>query len=305
MSNGGCRRRRETSQLDRSAVTSESQARDRVGAQGNVDDLRVAVEVERVVAALAADPGLLHSAERRAQVAYVLRVDPAHAGVDGRRDAVGAANVVGPDVRRESVGRRVGKPHRLGLVVERRHDEHGAEDLLAEDAHPLLDALDHGRLEEIAALEPALAGRRRPARSRPQRAPTRRSRSLGRGARGGSAAQARCADRRDRRRGPHAPARRRPRRSGRTAAAATSRREPAVQRWPFSVKICASAASTASSGSASAKTTTGDLPPSSSDTRLSVAAPAAAISRPVALSPVKATRLTPGWAESGAPALSP
>ena len=73
----------------------------------------------------------------------------------------------------------------------------------------------------------------------------------------------------------------------------TSNREPAVQRWPLSVKICASAASTARPGSASAKTTTGDLPPSSSDVRFNVGAPAAMTVCPVVVSPVKATRFDP------------
>src|SRR4051812_17492453 len=71
------------------------------------------------------------------------------------------------------------------------------------------------------------------------------------------------------------------------------------------VKICASAASTASSGSASSKTTTGDLPPSSTDERLSVGAPAAITRLPVEGSPVKQIRFTPGCEESGAPAVSP
>src|SRR5947209_17044943 len=71
------------------------------------------------------------------------------------------------------------------------------------------------------------------------------------------------------------------------------------------VKICASAASTHSSASASSKTTTGDLPPSSTDERLSVGAPAAMIVCPVVVSPVKQMRLTPGWEDSGAPAVSP
>ena len=85
----------------------------------------------------------------------------------------------------------------------------------------------------------------------------------------------------------------------------TSSREPAVQRCPFIVKICASAASTARSRSASSKTTTGDLPPSSTDERFSVGAPAAITSPPVVVSPVKLIRSTPGCAESGAPAVSP
>src|SRR3954470_7457791 len=71
------------------------------------------------------------------------------------------------------------------------------------------------------------------------------------------------------------------------------------------VKICASAASTASSGSASSNTSTGDLPPSSTDERLSVGAPAAITRLPVEGSPVKQIRFTPGCEESGAPAVSP
>ena len=71
------------------------------------------------------------------------------------------------------------------------------------------------------------------------------------------------------------------------------------------VKICASAASTHSSGSASSNTTTGDLPPSSIEERFSVGAPAAMIVSPVVVSPVKQIRLTPGWRDSAAPAVSP
>ena len=78
-----------------------------------------------------------------------------------------------------------------------------------------------------------------------------------------------------------------------------------MQRWPLSVKICATTASTARSKSVSANTTTGDLPPSSNEQRLSVAAPLAMIVEPVADSPVNATRSTPGWATSAAPAVSP
>jgi hypothetical protein len=78
-----------------------------------------------------------------------------------------------------------------------------------------------------------------------------------------------------------------------------------VQRWPFIVKICATAASTAASGSASSKTTTGDLPPSSTEERFRVGAPAAITSWPVLVSPVKQIRSTPGWDDSAAPAVSP
>ncbi len=71
------------------------------------------------------------------------------------------------------------------------------------------------------------------------------------------------------------------------------------------MKICANAASTHNPGSASSKTTTGDLPPSSIEERFNVAAPAAMIACPVLVSPVKQIRSTPGCAASAAPALSP
>ena len=75
-------------------------------------------------------------------------------GVDRVRDAVGPVQVVRPDVRGKPVLRRVGEPHRLVLVVERRRHEHGPEDLLLEDLHRLVDVGDHGRLEEVPPLEP-------------------------------------------------------------------------------------------------------------------------------------------------------
>src|SRR5437660_909090 len=74
----------------------EAETGDLVRAQRDVHDLGLAVEVERVVAALTADPAVLDASERRAQVAHILRVDPAHAGVDRLRDAVRALHVVRP-----------------------------------------------------------------------------------------------------------------------------------------------------------------------------------------------------------------
>ena len=71
------------------------------------------------------------------------------------------------------------------------------------------------------------------------------------------------------------------------------------------VKICASVASITRPGSASSKTTTGDFPPSSTEDRFSVSAPAAITRRPVLASPVNAIRSTLGCAESGAPTVSP
>src|SRR5437660_5606935 len=76
----------------------EAETGDLVRAQRDVHDLGLAVKVEGVVAALAADPAVLDAAERRAQVADILRVDPAHAGVDRLRDAMRPLHVVRPYV---------------------------------------------------------------------------------------------------------------------------------------------------------------------------------------------------------------
>src|SRR3984893_2541810 len=65
------------------------------------------------------------------------------------------------------------------------------------------------------------------------------------------------------------------------------------------------APSTAASQSASAKKIFGDLPPSSSVTRLSVSAALFTMIFPTAALPVKATLSTPGCATSAAPAVSP
>src|SRR5215208_1404328 len=62
---------------------------------------------------------------------------------------------------------------------------------------------------------------------------------------------------------------------------------------------------TTSSRSASSKTTTGALPPSSRCTRLSVSDAALATAFPVATSPVRETISTPGWRTMPAPAGSP
>ena len=65
------------------------------------------------------------------------------------------------------------------------------------------------------------------------------------------------------------------------------------------------AAAAAASTSASANTRFGDLPPSSSVTRLIVAAAPAAIDRPTAVEPVNATLATSGCSTSRAPHVEP
>src|ERR1700689_3237253 len=69
----------------------------------DVDRLLFGVKVQGAVAALVAEPGRLDPAERRAQVAYVVRVEPDHPGLDAMRERVGARQVGGPEVGGQAV----------------------------------------------------------------------------------------------------------------------------------------------------------------------------------------------------------
>ena len=78
-----------------------------------------------------------------------------------------------------------------------------------------------------------------------------------------------------------------------------------MQIWPELAKTAIAATGMARSRSASRHRITGDLPPSSSETRLMLPPAARAIARPVSVEPVKAMRSIPGWAASAAPASAP
>src|SRR6185312_3829095 len=82
--------------------------------QLDADVFLLGVEVEGPVAAFAADAAFLHAAEGDAQVADEPAVDPDGAGVDGAGDAVGTAQVVGPDHAGQAVPAVVGQTD--GLV---------------------------------------------------------------------------------------------------------------------------------------------------------------------------------------------
>src|ERR1700753_3220825 len=82
-------------------------------------------------------------------------------------------------------------------------------------------------------------------------------------------------------------------------------RVPAEQIWPEFANTAIAAPGTAASRSASANTMSGDLPPSSSETRFRVPAEARTIDWPVTCDPVNATLSTPGCDASAAPAVSP
>nr|ART40488.1 K624 [uncultured bacterium] len=101
-------------------------------------------------AALAADAGVLHAAEGRAQVAQEPGVDPHDAGLELRRHAVRAGQVRAPDRRRQAVIGVVGQFQHLFFGVERRHRHHRAEDFLALGLAIAAQTHDHGRLQERA-----------------------------------------------------------------------------------------------------------------------------------------------------------
>src|SRR6185437_10338108 len=94
----------------------KSQSLNLVRAPRQRDVLGFHVEVERVIAAVAADAGGLHAAERRRQMADVFRVEPDHAGFQRICDAQGPAHVVGPDVAGEPVFHVVGDRDRILLI---------------------------------------------------------------------------------------------------------------------------------------------------------------------------------------------
>ena len=65
-------------------------------------------ESQRFEAAFAADAGVFHAAERRAQVAQKPAVDPDDAGFEFGGDAVRTREVLGPQRRRQAVADAVG-----------------------------------------------------------------------------------------------------------------------------------------------------------------------------------------------------
>ncbi|MBG9886969.1 hypothetical protein ABE10_10505, partial [Bacillus toyonensis] len=127
------------------------------GAERDVHALLVGVEVDRPVAALVPEARGLHPAERRAEVADVVRVQPDHPRLDRLREVVRAPEIVGPDVGGEAIPRVVGEAQRLLLGVEGRDRDDGAEDLLLEDPRVGGHVGEHRRGHVVARREPVRA----------------------------------------------------------------------------------------------------------------------------------------------------
>lgn len=101
------------------------------------------------LAELAADTTLLDAAEGDPDVRVVGRVDPDHAGLDARRDAVRELEALAEDGGAQAVRRVVGHAHGLVLRLERRDDDERPEHLLAVDLHRVLDVGEDGWLDEV------------------------------------------------------------------------------------------------------------------------------------------------------------
>src|SRR5476649_539121 len=82
---------------------SQTPTRDVMTAHGNADVLDFGEHLEAVLAAFAPGTGTLHTPERLTQVAHALAVDKHHAGFDAIRQAMGLADVLGPNVRRQAI----------------------------------------------------------------------------------------------------------------------------------------------------------------------------------------------------------
>src|SRR5688572_7970399 len=117
-----------------------------------VHGLQLEVRLETLDAALAPPPRLLEAAERH------LRIDD-HA-VDGHatrahtaRDLVAALGVRRVDRAMQAVHRAVRFLDGIVDVLIGDERDNGPEDLLARDRHRLLHVTEHGRLDEVTAIE--------------------------------------------------------------------------------------------------------------------------------------------------------
>src|SRR5665213_2745806 len=103
------------------------------------------MEVQRVVAALAANATDAGPAEGRGEVADQKTVHPDRSGAQRRAESLGARFARGVDDRRKSVGRRVREFRGLGLVGETLQRQHGAEDFALDNLRVIRLGFDQGR----------------------------------------------------------------------------------------------------------------------------------------------------------------
>src|SRR5699024_9875644 len=120
-------------------------------ADGDMYDLYLGVEFERIESSFASDAAVLGTAERRPQIAHVLGVDPEHAGVDSLCHPVSAFDVIRPYVSGKPVAHIVRLLYHFILVFERHHSDHRTEDFLLHHAHRVFRIEQYGRRHIVAA----------------------------------------------------------------------------------------------------------------------------------------------------------
>src|ERR1700736_6199210 len=99
----------------------------RGGSVADTHELGFGEEVQGPAAAFAAEAAHADAAERLAQIAQEVAVDPAHAGAHALGEAHRRRDVRRPDVGRQAVARRVRAPHYVVERVEPEDGEDGAE----------------------------------------------------------------------------------------------------------------------------------------------------------------------------------
>src|SRR6478609_11783361 len=115
----------------------------------NTDVFCFGEKAQRFFAAFAADPALFHASERDSEIAHEPAIYPDRAGVDSLGDAMGAAQVLCPDRRRETVFDVIGVIDNFFFAVEGRDCYDWAENFLAICAACDRQTGNNGRLEEI------------------------------------------------------------------------------------------------------------------------------------------------------------
>ena len=97
----------------------------------DADVFRLSEKAQSFFAAFAANATLFHAPKGDAQVAHEPAIYPDRAGIDSLGDAVGAAQVLRPDARREAVFDIIGVVDRVFFSVEGRDCYDGTENFFA------------------------------------------------------------------------------------------------------------------------------------------------------------------------------
>ena len=134
----------------------------------NHERLQVAVELERMIAALAANAADAAAAERCRQVAHKERVDPHQPGAQGTAHPFGPLRDAGEHDCGQPIGGAVGELDRFGLVGKRLEGEHRAEDLALHDLTVVRRRFDQrwfvvqASLDRLTASDDRVTSRPRP-----------------------------------------------------------------------------------------------------------------------------------------------